>query len=202
MAGVDPENERTSMLLSCYLDGELTVGELAEVVIILESDLEAIAEFHRLQASRRVIRTLPLLNLPLELLPGGHLSEELSAYLDGELTTMELPAVTTHLDSCAECRAELGDLDRSRIAVRALPGVEAPAFLAVHRAEKEKRRRRSVWPAAAAAGGVAAAALAFTVGFGGGGSEPTAIDVADLQSRHAAVASVPAGATAFQVSSP
>lgn len=201
MAGVMPYDDRTSMLLSCYLDGELEPIELEEVVVLLENDLGAIAEFRRLQAARRVVRMLPTLTVPPELLPGGHLSEELSAYLDGELTTQEMPTVVAHLNGCSDCRAELGDLDRSRTAVRALPGLETPVFLEVKRAERDKKRRRLVWPAAVAASGVAAAAIAITVGLGGG-TEPTAIDVADLQTRHAAVASVPAGATGFEVSNP
>lgn len=201
MAGMTPVDERLSILLSCYLDGELTPAELTEVVAVLETDLDAIAEFRRLQASRRAIRTLPTLHVPLELLPSGHLTEELSAYLDGELATIEMPMVVAHLDACAECRAELGDLDRSRTAVRALPGLEPPVFLDVERAKAE-RKRRTVWPAAAVLTGVAAATLAFTIGFGGGGTQPASIDLADLQSRHAAVASVDSGATGFQVNSP
>jgi len=201
MASVTPSDDRSSMLLSCYLDGELEPMELEEVVVLLENDLDAIAEFRRLQAARRSLRMLPTLTMPLELMPGGHLGEELSAYLDGELTTQEMPEVVAHLSGCSDCRAELGDLDRSRTAVRSLPGLETPVFLEVKRAERDQKRRRLVWPAAAAASGVAAAALAVTVGFGGG-AEPTAIDVADLQTRHAAVASVPAGATGFEVSSP
>lgn len=200
MAGLTGSADRRSMLLSCFLDGELTPDELEEVVALLETDLDAIAEFRSLQAVRRSIRTLPTLAVPPSLVPGGHLGEELSAYLDGELSTQEMPAVVTHLETCTDCRAELADLDRSRTAVRALPGLETPTFLAVERDLQDSKRRRIMWPAAAAAGGVAAAALAFTVGFGGG-SEPTSIDVADLQTRHAAVASVPAGTTSgFEVS--
>lgn len=193
MASVMPPNDHMSLLLSCYLDGELTPEELATVVTALESDLDVIAEFRRLQSARRAVRTLPLMDAPPHLLPGGHLAEELSAYLDGELTTMELPAVVSHLETCAECRAELADLDRSRTAVRALPGLEAPAFLDIEREVREDRRRRVTWPVVAL-GGVAAATLAFAIGFGGSGTEPVSIDVTDLQARHTAVASVPGGA--------
>lgn len=191
-------NQDLQMLLSCYLDGELTTDELAIVVDALENDLGAIAEFRSLQASRRAVRTLPMLSMPVDLMPGGHLGEELSAYLDGELTTMEIPAVMAHIETCADCRAELADLDRSRIAVRALPGIEPPAFLDAYRPVVAPNKRR-VWPGAAVVGSIAAAAIAFTIGFAGSGTEPTAIDLGDLQSRHAAVASVP---TAVQVSNP
>lgn len=200
MAGVTPEPDRTSVLLSCYLDGELTQEELAEVVVALETDLDAIAEFRRLQAYRRAVRSLPILNAPADLLPWGHLGEELSAYLDGELAADEIPIVVGHLLSCDECRSELAELDRARTAVRALPGVDPPAFLGVYRADKESSNRR-VWPAAAVAGGVAALALVFTLN-AASDPEPVAIDLADLETRHAAVASSPSIPTGVQVSNP
>lgn len=200
MAGMTADRERVSLLLSSYLDGELRDDELQEVVRVLESDLDAVAEFRRLQAVRRSVRTLPLLALPIELLPGDHLTEELSAYLDGELATGELPNVVAHLRACDECRAELADLDRSRTAVRALPGIEPPVFLDAERAQRRDRNRR-VWPAAAIAGGVAATALAFTIS-ASRAPEPASVDLADLQSRHTAVASVPSEPTGVAVSSP
>jgi anti-sigma factor RsiW len=201
MAGVIPVSDHLAVLLSCYLDGELTPDELAEVVVALEHDLDAIAAFRSLQNARGQIRQLPTLKPPHYLLPGGHLGEELSAYLDGELTTIEMPAVSAHLVECTDCRMDLGDLDRSRIAVRALPGLEPPEFLEVKRAERN-RRRRAVWPAAAVAGSVAAVALAFTITSGAGDAQPAAIELADLQTRHAAVASAPGGVTGFEILSP
>lgn len=200
MAGVNPVPEHLSLLLSSYLDGELRDGELDEVVALLDTDIDAIAEFRRLQAIRRELRTLPALDPPTYVFPSGHLDEELSAYLDAELTSDELPAVITHLGSCPECRAELADLDRARTAVRALPGVEPPAFLTVSRAIDEDRRRR-IWPAAAIVGGIAATALAFALAMTPG-SDPVSVDLADLESRHTAVASVPGGATGVEVGAP
>jgi anti-sigma factor RsiW len=197
MARVSAESERLSMLLSCFLDGDLSQDELDEVVVALETDLDAVSEFRRLKEARRAVRLLPMLEVPEYLLPSEHLEEELSAFLDGELGTVEMPVVTAHLESCGECRMLLADLDRSRIAVRALPGVEPPEFLSVHREAKVASRRRT--PAIVAlATGVAAVVLAFTVGpLGSGGDQPT-ISIADLDARHTAVASVPA---AVQVSS-
>lgn len=196
MARMNKDHERFSVLLSCYLDGDLTAEELAEVVQVLDSDLEAIAEFRRLKDARRAVRLLPLLKVPVDLLPSEHLDEELSAFLDGELGTLETPVVTSHLETCGECRMMLADLDRSRIAVRALPGVEPPEFLDVHREARASSRRRT--PAIAAfVTGIAAVLLAFTVGpFGSRGEQPT-ISIADLDARHAAVASVP---SAVQIS--
>jgi anti-sigma factor RsiW len=196
MAGVNNDQERISVLMSGYLDGALTPEELDEVVDALETDLDAIAEFHRLKEARRAVRVLPILEVPLHLLPTGHLDEELSAFLDGELGTAEIPVVTSHLESCGECRMMLADLDRSRIAVRALPGVEPPVFLTVQRQVRTDTKRRTPTVIALATG-VAAAVLAFTVGpLAPGGDQPT-ISIADLDARHAAVASVPA---AIQIS--
>jgi len=198
MASVTPVSEHLSMLLSCYLDGALTPDELDEVVSYLESDLDAIAEFRRLKEVRRALRTLPLLDLPLDLLPGEHLGEQLSAYLDGELITLEMPIVTAHLGTCAECRRELGALDRSRTAVRALPGIEPPAFLEIHRTASNARKHR-LTTAAGIAAGVAAVTLVFVIGPFSGGPEPTAVSISDLQNRHTAVASAPSSGFGVQV---
>ena len=199
MASVNRVNEHLSMLLSCYLDGALTPTELDEVVVALESDETAIAEFRRLQGVRRTMRLLPLLDVPTYLLPGDHLNEQLSAYLDGELATVEMPAVSAHLDTCTECRRDLAELDKSRIAVRALPGLEPPEFLNVRR-EAARHRRRGLRTAVAVASGVAAVTLAFTLGPFASEQEPIAVTIGDLQSRHTAVASVSSGAVAVQVS--
>lgn len=199
MASVNRVNEHLSMLLSSYLDGALTPTELDEVVAALETEETAIAEFRRLQEIRRTVRVLPMLDVPTYLLPGDHLNEQLSAYLDGELATLEMPAVSAHLDTCMECRRDLAELDKSRIAVRALPGLEPPEFLDVHRDAKQ-RRRRGLRTAVAVASGVAAVTLAFTVGPLASEQTPTAVSIGDLQSRHTAVASVSSGAVAVQVS--
>ncbi len=199
MARVTPVGGHLSMLLSCYLDGALTPDELDEVVVALENDLDAIAEFRRLQEVRRSVRVLPMLDVPLCLVPGEHLGEQLSAYLDGELITIEMPAVTTHLGTCTECRRELAELDRSRTAVRALPGLEPPEFLEVHR-QVAKERKRGLRTALAVASGVAAVTIAFTVGPFAAEAEPTAVSIVELQSRHAAVASVSSGGVGVQVS--
>ena len=196
MAGVNPVDERLSMLLSSYLDGSLTPDELREVVVALDGDLDAIAEFHRIKEARRAVRLLPTLEVPAYLLPSAHYSEELSAFLDGELSTTEVPIVTSHLETCAECRFELANLDRSRIAVRALPGIEQPTFLDVHHARQVVSKRR-VSTIIAVGVGAAAVVLALAVGPLGGSSDLPAISITDLDARHAAVASVP---SAVQVS--
>ena len=192
MAGVNPPETRISILLSCYLDGALEPSELEEVVVALENDLGAVAEFRRLREARRAMRLLPMLDVPLYLLPDQHMSVELSAFLDGELTTTEVPVVTAHIDDCVDCRHELADLDRSRTAVRALPGLEPPAFLSVHR-EAASLPHRGVRTAAAVLVGAAAVAIAFSFGPFSSSSEPSSVTISDLDARHAAVASVPSG---------
>jgi anti-sigma factor RsiW len=200
MASVNAVSPHLSMLLSCYLDGELTKEELGEVVDALETDLDAIAEFRRLKESRKALRTLPTLNVPLYLMPGGHLGEQLSAYLDGELVIAEIPIVRSHIDSCSECRRELAELDRSRTAVRALPGVEPPVFLEPRRAAK--KRRMGVRTAVAVAAGVAAVSLAFAAAPFDSGDSGQAVSIVDLESRHVARASLSTPATGLQVGSP
>jgi anti-sigma factor RsiW len=145
------------------------------------------------------MRLLPMLDVPTYLLPGDHLGEQLSAYLDGELATIEMPVVSAHLDSCMECRGDLAELDKSRIAVRALPGLEPPEFLQVHR-ETRSDHKRGLRTAVIVASGVAAVAFAFTLGPFASEPEPTAVSISDLQSRHTAVASFPSGAISVQVS--
>jgi anti-sigma factor RsiW len=200
MASVNAASPHLSMLLSCYLDGELTREELSEVVDALESDLDAIAEFRRLKDSRKALRTLPTLNVPLHLMPGGHHGEQHSAYLDGELVTAEIPAVRAHIHSCADCRRELADLDSSRTAVRALPGVEPPAFLEPRR--EVKKRRLGVRTAVAVAAGVAAVSLAFTLAPFDTGDGGQSVSIVDLESRHMARASFSTPASGLEVNSP
>lgn len=57
----------------------------------------------------------------------GHAGDLLSAWLDGELTPAEATEVATHVDGCAACGAERDQVEASRMAVRSLPSLEAPA---------------------------------------------------------------------------
>jgi anti-sigma factor RsiW len=54
----------------------------------------------------------------------GHLGDELSGLLDGELAPADAAAARAHLAECAFCTAELAAFDRARSAVRSLPMVE------------------------------------------------------------------------------
>jgi Putative zinc-finger len=70
------------------------------------------------------------------------IQQELSAYLDGELTPSLRADVERHLTSCAQCQQELSEMKTLATGVAALPNLEpAPRFLAevrrkIARAEK------------------------------------------------------------------
>ena len=127
MAGLIPDPDARGELFSAYFDGQLAPREVAVVSDLLDGDELTIAEFRSLQSVRRSIRLLPQLEVPANLLPDGHLGDRLSAYLDGELVTLEHRRVTRHVVECPDCRVELQELDRARIAIRSLPGVDTTA---------------------------------------------------------------------------
>ena len=60
---------------------------------------------------------------------GPHLSDEISALLDGELDPHEADAAKAHLRECALCTAELAVFNRVRSLVQELPVVDAPGVL-------------------------------------------------------------------------
>jgi hypothetical protein len=74
----------------------------------------------------------------------------LSEWLDGDtggLTAAEREAIAGHLQTCAECRAELDGLEDASSVMRALPRIEAPPFvqgraLALGREYTEELRER------------------------------------------------------------
>src|ERR1700677_2846646 len=64
-------------------------------------------------------------------MPCAETETRLQAYFDGELDALAAAAFEAHLESCAECRAALGDLEVMRSALRTeLPYERAPAALA------------------------------------------------------------------------
>jgi len=60
-----------------------------------------------------------------------HQREQLSAYLDGELSAAERAALERHLPACSECRAELAELRRVRALLGALPSPSLPRSFAL-----------------------------------------------------------------------
>jgi anti-sigma factor RsiW len=119
----------------------------------------------------------------------GHLGDELSALLDGELVADERRAAEAHLAACATCREELVATASTRAIVRGLPAVDAPFGFY----ERVIRRSGPVVPgvrrrglAAVAAGAAAAVALLVLATPSAEPVDP-AVDV--LVARHAATAS-------------
>ena len=82
-------------------------------------------------------------NTPETLLEDDHLQENiLHAYLDGELTAMEIKTVKNHLDTCNRCQVRLQELQSTFAALDELPdlalGVDlAPSVLRSLKAEKD-----------------------------------------------------------------
>lgn len=188
MADLTFDPDEHGELFSAYLDGQLTPEEVAVVSELLDGDTEAIEEFLSLRTIRTRLRLLPEFEVPAALLPDGHLGDRLSAYLDGELVTLEHRRVTKHIVDCADCRVELQELDRARIAVRSLPGVETTMTAEIPATVVPHRRRRII------AGGIgAAAAAALLVGLAVGGGDDPVFILNDLATRHIARASAEPG---------
>jgi len=52
--------------------------------------------------------------------------KKLSAFLDGELPDEEMVEIENHLDHCADCREEFGEICKGQSLVRSLEEVELP----------------------------------------------------------------------------
>ncbi len=194
MADVNPLSFGREELFSAFLDGELSSAETEVFNDLLDGDGEAMAEFRSIQQVRTALRMLPELEIPAPLLPDGHLGDRLSAYLDGELSAVEQRRVSEHVVACVQCRGELHDLDRARIAVRSLPGVDTGQLELVPAPPSPRRRRLAV----AGSIGVAAAIVLF-LGLSFGGQAEPAFSLDELGSHHVARASAEPG---FAVSPP
>lgn len=116
-----------------------------------------------------------------------HPSEQISAYLDGELRDDELRQLSTHLASCGRCAAEMEEIQRVRSAIRSLPVLEMPTGL-VPEADAEViplRRNRGFLAGVAAAVVIAVIAVAALI------TPPTdTVSVDELTSRFGARASL------------
>lgn len=58
-----------------------------------------------------------------------HAGELISAYLDGELTRVEIDQMFAHLANCGRCSVEMQQVQAVRSAVRSLPMLELPMGL-------------------------------------------------------------------------
>lgn len=116
-----------------------------------------------------------------------HPAELISAYLDGELSRVEIEQLRSHLDVCGRCASELEDLQAVRASVRSLPLLELPSGL-VPEAEAEVvplRRNRGFLV------GAAAAIVALVIAIAALVTPSTAsVSLEDLNSRYGARASL------------
>jgi anti-sigma factor RsiW len=127
----------------------------------------------------------------------NHGGEDLSAYLDGELTTLERLKVVSHLSGCQLCREELDDLILVRSRIRSLPVLEAPPqVINLPRRVVPIFRRRRLWVSAAAA------ITAVVVGFAALSTpqEPISITLEDLSRPYGALVSLDSGFNSGRVS--
>jgi anti-sigma factor RsiW len=105
-----------------------------------------------------------------------HPTDLLSAFLDDELSLEEHSAVTSHLEACATCPAELTGLARVRDWIRALPDQEPPVPLV----PALRRPPRWIWAAASAAAAVLAIGLVVSP------AQPEVFDLDTLAGQHTA----------------
>ena len=112
-----------------------------------------------------------------------HPGDLISALLDGELTAPERRDVITHLEACAECRAERDAIAAVRTTLQGLPIVEPPPGLIPAARRTRQGLLQPVWGWAAAG----MTALALTVGFAfGTASGPPPMDLDTMASQHTA----------------
>ena len=92
-----------------------------------------------------------------------HLGDQLSAYVDGQLSGGERSRADEHLEVCEVCRIELASVEEARTWVRGLPLLDLPDGLAPRRASRSNRRRWA-WAASVAVAGVLALGVAIDPG--------------------------------------
>jgi anti-sigma factor RsiW len=114
----------------------------------------------------------------------GHAGDRLSALLDAQLDASEVADVTSHVEVCPPCHAELERVRAARQWVRDLPAVDPP-FGMYERLLLRRRRGRAV-----AAWAATAAAAVLVVNLATSRPEPVAPELPQLVGVHAATASV------------
>ena len=128
----------------------------------------------------------------------SHPTDLLSAFLDKELTGVELEELTSHLADCLDCRAELDSLAGVRSQVRALPVVDpAPGVIEVGRKVVPivSRWRKALISAAAAA----VVVVVVGAGIGSNGRRAVPLQLEQAIDQHVARASVDPGFNVIQV---
>ncbi len=72
----------------------------------------------------------------------------LSAFMDGSVTSEERAIISEHLESCKECRVALEELKKTAACIRELEEVEPPAWLArkiMEKAREEAEMKRGIF---------------------------------------------------------
>ncbi|MBC7261627.1 MAG: zf-HC2 domain-containing protein, partial [Chloroflexi bacterium] len=67
--------------------------------------------------------------------------EELSAFLDGQLTRQERLRVQKHLERCAACRQDLASLQQTVALLRATPTIKPPRSFFIPASEKVRQKQ-------------------------------------------------------------
>ena len=127
-----------------------------------------------------------------------HPIDLLSAFLDEELTGVELEELTSHLADCLDCRAELDSLAGVRSQVRGLPVVDPlPGVIEVGRTvvPTVPRWRRALVSAAAAA----VVVVVVGAGVGSNGRRAVPLQLEQAIDQHVARASVDSGFNVIHV---
>ncbi|HEY9772261.1 MAG TPA: zf-HC2 domain-containing protein [Planktothrix sp.] len=174
---------RIQPLLDAYIDGELSAAESQAVDMHLSSCdacKRSLTEIAQVVGSLKQLRPVAPRDFADDfetVLAAKSEKEEvcnsvapiLDAFYDKELNQSEGAAVAKHLDTCLNCRGDLGDINRIAISLRELPPIQPPYDLASRFDEilaKKTRvvpfKRPIVWGALSA---VAAAAVALAFHF-------------------------------------
>lgn len=113
----------------------------------------------------------------------SHPSEQISAFLDGELHGSELDQLLSHLGACGKCSAELEEMQRVRAAVRSLPTLDLPPGIVLEAdpVVVPLRRNKGLWAGVAAAIVVAVVAVASLLT-----PQPGSLTIEELNSHFAA----------------
>jgi hypothetical protein len=76
-----------------------------------------------------------------------HISDKLAAHLDGQLPPAKAQQAVLHLEECAQCRAEFGQVRQGMAAVEHLQLVEAPAAIwnAIEAASRPREPETVLW---------------------------------------------------------
>jgi anti-sigma factor RsiW len=76
---------------------------------------------------------------------GGHIEEQLSAYIDGVLSPRERDTMRLHMEGCVECRTAHDSLLLTRSLVRSMPQVAPPRAFTLTQEMVAPARRDSFW---------------------------------------------------------